>query len=250
MKAVILSLILFLLLFSCNRIQKEGNVNVIKKNCNEFTQEDLLKFCADYRLDVSLAYPIAPKTFYYIWKKYGINLYRFGLIDEIDPDSCNRRKSFQYYLHKYGIDAINNMYKDLDSLIRLEDSDSKKEYNFFKKYALVYDDGKYSDYLIVKRNERLQRDTIFSDPRLKNDSIYDKVLEDLWHLYRKKKVRDNLIYYWYVIDKEGELVEIEIMNQNCPDSVKQNIFNHLKKIKWHPAKFKGESVEYRDFDFF
>jgi hypothetical protein len=250
MKTVILSLILFILLFSCSRVQKNANENVIVKNCNEFSQEDLNRFCADYKLDVLLRRPISTKTYYYIWKKHGINIYQFGSIDDLDPDSCNRRKSFQFYQHKYGIDVINDMYKDLDSLIRLEGSDSKRENNFFDKYDLVFEDGKYSNYLIIKRNDRLKRDTIFSDPKLKNDSIYNKVFKDLWNLYRKNKVRDNLIFYWYVIGKDGDLVEIEIMNQNCPDSVEQNIFNYLKKIKWYPAKFNGENVEYRDYDFF
>ena len=238
-----------LLLLSCNNEQNNSTTNVVVNNCNEFTQEDFFKFCADYRLDVSLKYPISQKTRFFIWEKYGVNLYSLN-VDDLDPDSCNRRKSFQYYLHKIGIDAINNMYKDLDSLILLEKGDPNEEYDFFKKYALVYDDGKYSNYLIVKRNVKLKRDSIFSDPRLINDSAYFDVLDNLSNLYRKTKVRDNLIYFWYVIDKNGELVEIEITNQNCPDSVKQNIFNHLKTIKRYPAKLNGKSVEYRGYDFF
>ncbi len=248
MKLCILVFALILLL-SCNKGQKNTTTNIVEKNCNEFTQEDLLKFCSDYRLDVSLKYPISPKTNYFIWKKHGVNLYHLN-IDDIDPDSCNRNKSFQYYLHKIGVDAINNMYKDLDSLILLEKGNPIEEYDFFKNYALVYDDGRYSDYLIVKRNEKIKRDSIFSDPRIMNDSVYFDVFDELWHLYRKAKVLDNLIYFWYVIDINGELVEIEITNQNCPDSVKQNIFNHLKKIKWYPAKLNGKSVEYRGYDFF
>lgn len=248
MRLGILGFVLLLLL-SCNKEQKNSTLNFVVNNCNEFTQEDFCRFCADYRLDVSLKHPISPKTRFFIWKKYGVNLYSLN-VDVLDADSCNRRKSFQYYLHKIGIDAINNMYKDLDSLILLEKGDPNEEYDFFKKYALVYHDGRYSDYLIVKRNEKLKRDSIFSDPRLINDSAYFDVLDNLSNLYRKTKVRDNLIYYWYVIDKNGELVEIEITNQNCPDSVKQNIFNHLKTIKWHPAKLNGISVEYRGYNFF
>ena len=238
-----------LLLLSCNKEQNNSTTHVVVNNCNEFTQEDLFKFCADYRLDVSLKYPISQKTSFFIWEKYGVNLYSLN-VDDLDPDSCNRRKSFQYYLHKIGIDAINNMYKDLDSLILLEKGDPNEEYDFFKKYALVYDDGRYSEYLIVKRNEKIKRDSIFSDPRIMNDSVDFEVFDELWHLYRKVKVLDNLIYFWYVIDKNGELVEIDITNQNCPDSVKQNIFNHLKRIKRYPAKLNGKSVEYRGYDFF
>ncbi len=243
------NLLLILSLTSCFKDKKQ-NMNDESK-CDSITQSDFDKFCAAYSLEVEANRSISEKSMYYIWKKYGVILHWSIDSDELSHDTCMIKKSQEFYNRKMGINTISRIYSDIDSLYALENKkNSDIDFDKYNKYELKYKDGKYSYYLIILRNWRLKKDTINCQPLPKKDSVYQKVFDDLWNIYRKERVKENLIYYWYVIDKKGKLNEIEIMNQNCPDTVKQNIFNHLKKIEWYPARFKGDAVDYRGFDFF
>lgn len=131
------------------------------------------------------------------------------------------------------IDSVNNMstyeeYQDSIKVIWYEIRHLEKDTIFWKsEVPAIYDKGEYDFY----------KDLEFQQKKILNHKELKKI--------RKKEKGKFRVFVVFIIDKEGNMSEIEVPNQKYEYLIESHI-QIMKQLKgWRPAIYNGEKVKYR-----
>lgn len=212
---------LFFSFLSCGNFQ---NNNLCQKLYN-FKSSDS---CIIWQYDPKTEFIFSEKDEYYIWKKYGVIIKELYEDESTTMDSCYFAESKKYYINKIGHETLNKIDVEIDSITNNIDNYDDLYFHdsvFCNLYGIT---NSRNPELIDKEKYFFLKDSISSTLLIKNEKF---------------------IYFWIVIDSSGKLKNIEIINFNCSNIVKNKIFDVLNSLKWNPAVYKGNNVEFRYKDF-
>jgi hypothetical protein len=167
---------------------------------------------------------------YFIWKKYNVNIdgsYAGSSLTK--TDSCYFETMKQHVL-KYR-EILNDI--DSISLLKLQPEEPEIFVYFYK-----FHDGKYDIMLCQKSKKYLP---------IPKDSLFDYKLDSLIGSFSSEIDVGLKCEFWYDIDIQGNVQNIEIITHSTPE-IDNEIISFFKSTKFRPANNGKKNIEYRGLE--